>query len=502
MASTHPAPPEHSLFIATPNAIHLQSQLNNQTLFECEKADGIVNARASKDNSTYSIPTAEPLPALPLHPSPPNTIAISSNGTVLLSASPDPPTIYLQDRRWGGSAPVNFRPTDAHSPVRCAAFQQFTGSIQPSYTKFVLGFQDGILAMYRVFLPSLRKRYREPHANEKNTFQLQPVRVGFIKKLHKAAMGGVTAAEFIPGYKARVVSVGHDGRCRLYVSGPGTCLSLCTEGPILSTGRNDKTVLLGGDASEVTGKVYEGSEILIAIGTQAGKVLVFNILGLLIYEIAMEVAVIAVEWVRGDMSAPPVLPGRIMSSMLREPRLVMETLMEEFESSSFEETGTVRKTAMPYTRAEARKTMSAGQERDVLSDDRPRRFSGVPSHRRSDVSNGSPLRIERNRERPRRKSLARPRIDSGTFQSPGLSNSSGTSVQEVRRWPQVHQAPNLPPGSRARRFSTQQASSTLSEDSDFSDQEWFTPPSTRRDKGKAPRCIISPQASVSIARKP
>jgi hypothetical protein len=28
-------------------------------------------------------------------------------------------------------------------------------------------------------------------------------------------MGGITAAEFIPGYKSRVASIGQDGRCRL-----------------------------------------------------------------------------------------------------------------------------------------------------------------------------------------------------------------------------------------------------------------------------------------------
>jgi hypothetical protein len=37
------------LFIATPNAVHLRSQLD-ETLFEA--ANGIANARASKDNSS------------------------------------------------------------------------------------------------------------------------------------------------------------------------------------------------------------------------------------------------------------------------------------------------------------------------------------------------------------------------------------------------------------------------------------------------------------------
>ena len=77
----------------------------------------------------YSIPDDKLLPSLPSHPSPPNVMAISSNGTVLLSASPNPMTIYLQDQRWGHSAPIDFRPTDARYSATCAAFQQLDGPV-------------------------------------------------------------------------------------------------------------------------------------------------------------------------------------------------------------------------------------------------------------------------------------------------------------------------------------------------------------------------------------
>jgi hypothetical protein len=50
MASYQQLPSEPGLFIATPDAIHLRSQLAERPLFKCETADGIVNARASKDN--------------------------------------------------------------------------------------------------------------------------------------------------------------------------------------------------------------------------------------------------------------------------------------------------------------------------------------------------------------------------------------------------------------------------------------------------------------------
>ena len=163
----------------------------------------------------YSIPINRLLPSLPPHPSPPNTIAVSNNGIILLSASSDPPTIYLYDRRSEDGAPVNFRPTDVRSSTSCAAFQRPDGKTQSSHTNFVLGFQDGTLAMYRLALPLFHKRYRECGTRQTRPFQLQPVRVGALKELHNPSMGGLTAVEFIPGYKSRVVTIGHDGKCRI-----------------------------------------------------------------------------------------------------------------------------------------------------------------------------------------------------------------------------------------------------------------------------------------------
>lgn len=52
MAKSQRLPFEQSLFVTTPNKIYLRTQLARETLFECETANGIVNARASKDNSS------------------------------------------------------------------------------------------------------------------------------------------------------------------------------------------------------------------------------------------------------------------------------------------------------------------------------------------------------------------------------------------------------------------------------------------------------------------
>lgn len=85
----------------------------------------------------------------------------------------------------------------------------------PLHTYFVLGFQDGTLALYRVSVQPLSPHDKVPPLDQTRSAQVDAIRVGAMKKLHKAAMGGIVAAAFIPGYTSRIVSVGQDGRCRL-----------------------------------------------------------------------------------------------------------------------------------------------------------------------------------------------------------------------------------------------------------------------------------------------
>jgi hypothetical protein len=52
MASVSQVQLEQSLFITTPKTISHRSWLGNKTLFDCDTADGVVNARVSRDNSS------------------------------------------------------------------------------------------------------------------------------------------------------------------------------------------------------------------------------------------------------------------------------------------------------------------------------------------------------------------------------------------------------------------------------------------------------------------
>lgn len=278
-----------------------------------------------------------------------------------------------------------------------------------------------------------------------------------------------------------------------------------------SKGRADGVVLLSGDATEDVGEVYEGVETLIAIGTQAGKVLIFNVLGLLIHEIAMGVSVTAVEWV-GDMTAPSALPIRA-SSPSPEYRPVADIVVAEQPTSSDEGTGPVKKIVLAHKQAVPRKPIPVRKSPDLFSDEAREAGSKIPSRRSSDVLRGSPLRVERARERPAKKTLVRPRISTGTFDSPPSPSSSNVPdakviqsfiradppVQESRRWPQLHPAPSVPTPLRAQHFSASHRSASSSPETEFSDedQKWFTPPSTRRCKGKAPRRDLSPESSLT-----
>ncbi|KAI8938732.1 hypothetical protein NX059_004599 [Plenodomus lindquistii] len=554
MASSQQLPPGCSLFVATPHTAHLRSAAtSDKTLFKCETADGIVNAKASRDNSSliaiadshvvilydtaqgcdrkyqlkkgdgeprlllfspnsqtlyftttlstsvqaYSIPTAQLLPYLPPHPSPPNALAISDNGDILISASPTPPTVFLQDRRWGGSAPVTFQSTDAYSPVTCAAFK--TSPQSPSSTTFLLGFQDGALALYRIQLSNQRKPSHPRHHPH-----LQPIRIGAIAKLHKAAMGGIKAAEFLSGYKARIVSIGHDGRCRLvdfenggsvlrtwHVDGPATCLSVLCKGPVgMWRGRVDGEVF-SGDTVEEADTVYEGRETLIAVGTYAGKVLVFNALGLLVHEIIMDAPVTTVDWV-GDMSALCVLPKRRVS-ITPDAGAVGEALAQDVETSEDESVGTVKKTESPR-----KSGIPFGRHRDLFSAE-PEREG--PSRKPSDITTGSPL------QRPRKKALLRPRIVTETFTSPqklepdsspaitGSPNLPVVPPRAHRSHPRVLPTTPITPSTD----SDTDTDTSGSQDNDFSGPEFFTPRSTRRDTSRLPRLGNHQTSAVDTA---
>ncbi|KAH0566046.1 hypothetical protein GP486_000567 [Trichoglossum hirsutum] len=130
---------------------------------------------------------------------------------------------------------------------------------------------------------------------------------------------GLTAAEFVPGFRARVISVGADGRCALvdfevegkktgvvlstwHVRAPATSLSILQVDDSLfgvrksgssAAQRNEKSVGVGRRGGKGLGPY------LVAVGRVDGKVVVINSVGELLGEMTVDPdggQVVSVEW--------------------------------------------------------------------------------------------------------------------------------------------------------------------------------------------------------------
>lgn len=219
----------------------------------------------------------------------------------------------------------------------------------------------------------------------------------------------------------------------------------------------------------------------------------------------MGVPIMAVECV-GDMSEPSVLCNQV-SSISPRSHLVMAALVEEYKNAlDGEEEGTVKKIVSPIKKAGAQNSFSLGQGRDLFSSHSPRRTISTSSvYKPCEISTGSPTQVEPVIERLRRKSFPRPRIATETFESltktvPNSSSkvpigSTETQTSDNYNWTQARQRAGLPPSAHALHFSPSSVYSQ-SDESESSHQEFFTPPSTCRDKGKEPQRFTSLRKSA------
>ncbi|KAF2727416.1 hypothetical protein EJ04DRAFT_595011 [Polyplosphaeria fusca] len=357
----------------------------------------------------YSIASAELLPPLHSHSSAPSVLALSSDGEVLLSASRKPPTIHIRDVRAPGTVPISIQPRTTISAATCCTFQT---EHPVSTCDFLLGFGDGTLGAYRLVIPTLRED-GPTNGRTRSCPLRQPSEIGCIKKLHKAAMGGVCAVEFIPGFGSRAISVGHDGKCRIvdfskgsrvlrtwYVPAPATCLSITSNRPTQRYSGKERVVFFQAETAPDDHEYpHESFEILVAIGTQAGNVLVFNMLGLQVREIAIGAPVLHLEWV-GDMSAPSMLPPPRTPTSQYQP---ITTASPDESSTPSDEEGTVRKANL----------LHPGLNSTLVPLAQNNLFSSLSSLRpSSDVSYGSPEKHRHKRPYPR------PRIVTNTFLDP------------------------------------------------------------------------------------
>ena len=259
------------------------------------------------------------------HPSPPTVFALSHTSHLLLSASDSPPLIYLTNLILG-TRPVSIRPQCSSSAVVAAGFHPERPNI------FVLAFADGSAAVYDAVQLFNDKGIGERKSGPAGTGV--GGEIASIKRLHAVGTWvsenersletnsrtigigykglGITATAFVPGFKDRAVTVGADGKCcvvdfakrgaRLvntwHIRAPATSLAILS-----STGRSQ------GGSSQVDGANRSRSQsivderILIAIGRQDGKVVLFDLTGNPRGERSIDPSgkrIIDMEWMSGD----------------------------------------------------------------------------------------------------------------------------------------------------------------------------------------------------------
>lgn len=278
------------------------------------------------------------LDPLQTHPSPPTILALSPTSHLLLSASVEPPTIHLTNLTLR-TPPIRLRPSCSSSAVVAASFHPERANV------FLLAFADGVLATYHA-VHLLRKggkgERREGPGRTGNGSEL-----GHIKGLHAASIisapsdpdallepatlgaydegtetvtvesrsSGITAVSFLPGFTARAVSAGADGKCHLvdfeahhrkesrivaswHVRGPATSLSV-----VPLEGRRPTTPQGRKPSRREEAGAHFSTESLIVVGRIDGKVCLFSDSGVLRGEVIVDPAggpILDVEWMEGS----------------------------------------------------------------------------------------------------------------------------------------------------------------------------------------------------------
>ena len=254
---------------------------------------------------SYSLKQAKLLDPSHTHPSPPTVFALSPTSRLLLSASSMPPIILLTNIVLG-TPPILLSPGCSSSAVVAAAFHPERFSI------FLLAFSDGTAAAYNARHlykdgskegkpSSVRSGHVSEIAHIKNLHTVGTkvtTENGIASQDHRSGTGnvsvgdkatGITAIAFVPGFRYVAFSVGSDGKCCLvdfgaqvrgaarklgswHTRGPATSLSL------ISIKKDD---FPGGFESSHHAKDRKSVSrgILVAIGLQDGKVLLFDLSG-------------------------------------------------------------------------------------------------------------------------------------------------------------------------------------------------------------------------------
>lgn len=262
----------------------------------------------------YSFNRARLLSPTQTHSSPPVALGVSPSGHLLLSASDDPPVIYLTSLTHR-NAPVLIEPRASEAAVAVVAFHPERADV------FLLAFRDGTLAAYdatRIVRQGQGLLADQEVINDGELSHLFGVHRPTSKVVTKDGIGvratSITAAAFLPGYRLRAVSVGSDGRCRLVdFSGSGTVLRTwhakapLTSASVVSIETPSASLPRTVARHSITPAIRKtsqsnGTQTVIAVGRVDGSVCLFDSVGLLLARKLVSPdsqKIIGVEWVDG-----------------------------------------------------------------------------------------------------------------------------------------------------------------------------------------------------------
>lgn len=294
---------------------HLEYTKDSQSLF--------LTTAASNAIQCYSVQAEQLLSPPQTLSSPAAALAISPSGHLMISAQGSPPVVFLKDLSKNSTATL-LKPQASTAGISIVAFHPERANI------FLLAFDDGSLAVFDA--TRVRRGAGEGKYNDQT--HTGKAEIGRKRELHKALKSktegktrAIAGAAFLPGHALKTVTVGIDGRCKLldFSNGVNVLRTWHAETPLMCVSVSAlPTLQPERDATRKTKSSVRVSDsnTLIAVGSQGGKVLLYDTLGLLQSEKQISSRgerIISVEWIAGD--SPKSVYGRIPEVQHETPLL-------------------------------------------------------------------------------------------------------------------------------------------------------------------------------------
>ncbi|TKA32520.1 hypothetical protein B0A50_01628 [Salinomyces thailandicus] len=322
----------------------------------------------TNDIQRYSTEHVRVLSSSQAHHSAPVALGVSPSGHLMVSASDDPPCVYVKNLSYN-SSPVLLEPRASEAAVCAVAFHPERPNI------FLLGFRDGTLAAY-----DGTRVGRKQHGTQSNQGAVNDGEVARFMGLHRTTAKAVTKtgisikpasisrAAFLQGYKTRAVSVGSDGRCRLvdFADGGIILRTWHAKAPLTSVSVlsiKSTRAAMGPQRRSVSASSYiiggpTSTNNLIAVSRADGKVHIYDSVGLLLAQKTVSEngeRVIGVEWAKGPSPRPIPNSGGVQEDVTDAPSIPLRVATPQEKSPLPEKSPSVqpksqarRRTTTPY----------------------------------------------------------------------------------------------------------------------------------------------------------